>query len=209
MKKKIYLFNVIPLLTIKKDSSQKKFLLFNALPIITIKQKEIKGNTYVANAYDNEWTQYNYATCAKVGKKLYCGGKTVLSKNTYLGDYVCFNGCEIHGAGKVTIGNNFHSGVELLIITQNHNYDSGSEIPYASDDYVYKDVTIGDFVWIGSRVMILPGTKIGKGAIIQGGAVVHGEIPPYAIAGGNPAKVFKYRDKKHFDELEKNKQYKH
>ncbi len=49
--------------------------------------------------------------------------------------------------------------------------------------------------------MILPGTKIGEGAIIQGGAVVHGEIPPYAIAGGNPAKVFKYRDIEHFKKL--------
>ena len=49
--------------------------------------------------------------------------------------------------------------------------------------------------------MILPGTKIGEGAIIQGGSVVHGEIPPYAIAGGNPAKVFKYRDIEHFKKL--------
>ena len=65
----------------------------------------------------------------------------------------------------------------------------------------YKDVTIDDFVWLGSRVTILPGTKIGEGAIIQAGSVVHGEIPPYAIAGGNPAKVFKYRDIEHFKKL--------
>ncbi|MFI3242531.1 MAG: hypothetical protein R3Y43_08200 [Alphaproteobacteria bacterium] len=51
--------------------------------------------------------------------------------------------------------------------------------------------------------MILPGKKIGDGAIIQGGSVVHGEIPKYAIAGGNPAKVFKYRNKEHYDKLEK------
>ena len=42
---------------------------------------------------------------------------------------------------------------------------------------------------------------IGEGAIIQAGAVVHGEIPPYAIVGGNPAKVFKYRDIEHFQKL--------
>ena len=40
-----------------------------------------------------------------------------------------------------------------------------------------------------------------EGAIIQGGSVVHGEIPPYAIAGGNPAKVFKYRNIEHFQKL--------
>ncbi len=68
---------------------------------------------------------------------------------------------------------------------------------------IKKDVIIDSYVWIGSRVTILPGTKIGEGAIIQGGAVVHGEIPPYSIAGGNPAKVFKTRDNRRFEQLKK------
>lgn len=135
----------------------------------------------------------------KLGKSLYVGGPSFIGNNVYLGEHVCFNGMQIHGSGKVTIGNYFHSGVECLIIAQNHNYE-GEEIPY-DKTYIYKDIEIGDFVWLGSRVMILPGTKIGEGAIIQGGSVVHGEIPPYAIAGGNPAKVFKYRDIEHFKKL--------
>ena len=52
-----------------------------------------------------------------------------------------------------------------------------------------------------SRSGVLPWTHIGEGAIIQASAVVHGDIPPYAIAGGNPAKVFKYRDIEHFQKL--------
>ena len=56
-------------------------------------------------------------------------------------------------------------------------------------------------MWIGTNVIILPGTHIGEGAIIQAGAVVHGEIPPMAIAGGNPAKVFAWRDREHYEEL--------
>lgn len=136
------------------------------------------------------------------GKHIFVGGKTSLSKNTILGDHINFNGLRIMGDGNIKIGNYFHSGVECLIIAQNHNYDKGEAIPY-DKTYIYKDIEIGDFVWLGSRVMILPGTKIGKGAIIQGGSVVHGTIPDYAIAGGNPAKVFKYRDIKHFQELEK------
>ena len=135
-----------------------------------------------------------------IGKNLFVGGFSRTTKNTFLSNNVSFNGMQIHGGGKVTIGQYFHSGVECLIITQNHNYDTGDAIPY-DESYIYKDVEIGDFVWIGSRVMILPGTKIGEGAIIQGGSVVHGEIPPYAIAGGNPAKVFKYRDIEHFKKL--------
>lgn len=135
-----------------------------------------------------------------IGKDFYCGGYSTCTSNTILGEHVCFNGMTIQGKGTVKIGRYFHSGVECFILSQNHNYDTGNAIPYDSTN-ICKDVEIGDFVWIGSRVMILPGAKIGEGAIIQGGAVVHGEIPPYAIAGGNPAKVFKYRDIEHFEKL--------
>lgn len=139
-------------------------------------------------------------TAKSCGKDLYVGGFSYVTPQTELGEHVCFNGMQIHGDGEVKIGRYFHSGVECLIITRNHNYDNGTAIPY-DDTYIRKSVEIGDFVWIGSRVMILPGTKIGEGAIIQGGSVVHGEIPAYAIAGGNPAKVFKYRDIEHFLKL--------
>ena len=53
------------------------------------------------------------------------------------------------------------------------------------------------------NVLILPGTHIGEGAIIQAGSVVHGYIPALAIAGGNPAKVFSWRDRKHYEVLKK------
>lgn len=106
---------------------------------------------------------------------------------------------KITGKGRVDIGSYVIAAGDCMIITQNHNYE-GDAIPY-DDTLNFRDVVIGDFVWIGARVLILPGTKIGEGAIIQGGAVVHGEIPPYAIAGGNPAKVFKYRDAEHFKKL--------
>lgn len=135
-----------------------------------------------------------------IGKNFYCGGFSTCTSTTIIGDNVNFNGMTIMGKGTVRIGKHFHSGIECLILSQNHNYDTGNAIPYDNTN-ICKDVEIGDFVWLGSRVMILPGTKIGEGAIIQGGAVVHGEIPAYAIAGGNPAKVFKYRDIEHFEKL--------
>ena len=58
----------------------------------------------------------------------------------------------------------------------------------------YKPVVISDDVWIGARVTILPGAKIGKGVIVGAGAVVTGEIPDYAVIGGVPARVIKYRN---------------
>ena len=112
----------------------------------------------------------------------------------------------IQGNGKVVIGNYFHSGEDCLIITHNHNYDTGDSIPY-DKTYIYKDVIIEDFVWIGSRVTILPGVRIGEGAVIQAGSVVSSDIPSYAVAGGNPAKVFKYRDIEHFKKLKEEQKF--
>ena len=77
----------------------------------------------------------------------------IFNKNVYIGDYCNFNGMQILGGGKVTIGNFFHSGVECMMITQNNNYE-GNEIPYDST-YICKNVTIGDCVWFGNRVMVV------------------------------------------------------
>lgn len=122
-----------------------------------------------------------------------CTDKTTLGKN------VNFNGMNIGGCGSVIIGDNFHSGIDCLIITQNHNYE-GTKIPY-DDTYICRDVFIEDNVWLGNRVIILGGVTIGEGAIIQAGSVVVKDIPKYAIAGGHPAMVFNHRDKKHYEEL--------
>jgi virginiamycin A acetyltransferase len=55
------------------------------------------------------------------------------------------------------------------------------------------DTTIGHDVWIGYRAMIVKGATIGDGAIIASGAVVFSDVPPFAIAAGNPAQIIRYR----------------
>jgi len=155
--------------------------------------------------YRNKYKNRIIKQAASVGAGLKVNYKSNVTNNTYLGKNVNFNGMIISGGGKVTIGDNFHSGSECLIITQNHNFDHGRTIPYDFDSYIFKDVKIGDNVWIGSRVIILPGVEIGEGAIIQAGAVVSKDIPRFGIAGGNPAKVFKYRDKEHYLSLKEKK----
>lgn len=141
----------------------------------------------------------------EVGDSLEINNFSSCTYNTVLGFHVCFNGMQITGGGNCKIGDYFHSGQDCLIMTENHNYE-GMEIPYDST-YIYKNVEIGDCVWLGSRVIILPGTKIGEGAIIQAGSVVHGDIPECAIVGGNPAKVFKYRDIEHYKNLKELKKF--
>ncbi|MCI0537723.1 MAG: acyltransferase [Verrucomicrobiales bacterium] len=142
----------------------------------------------------------------QTGRPLKVNGRSRVTAATSIGDNAHFNGMEIHGIGNVTIGNNFHSGVECLIICSNHNYDHGSALPYDEVD-IPKDVIIEDNVWLGSRVIILGGVRIGEGAIIQAGAVVVKDVPPCGIAGGIPARVFKYRDIAHYEKLRAEKRF--
>ena len=133
-------------------------------------------------------------------------GESYVTPKTTLGNNVNFNGMKIQGSGNVTIGNNFHSGIECMIITSIHNYDNGKAIPY-DDTIISKDVTIEDNVWLGNRVTILPGVTIGEGAIIQAGSVVVKDVEKYGIAGGHPAKTFKYRDVEHYEKLKKENKF--
>ncbi len=142
-------------------------------------------------------------TAKSIGKNFYCGKFSTVNKNTIIKNNVRLNGLHISGNGKVILGNYFIAGFESLIISDTHNY-KGTDLPYDRTS-ITKETLIEDFVWIGARTIILAGSKIGEGAIIQAGAVVHGEIPPLAIAGGNPAKVFRYRDKEHFLKIKLNK----
>ena len=146
------------------------------------------------------WKVRRQAACC--GRDLKVGGKSSVSNNTYLGDNVSFNGMLITGRGKVVIGNNFHAGPECLMISQIHNYDGGEAIPY-DGTYIAKAITIEDNVWFGSRVIVLGEVRIGEGAIIQAGSCVVSDVPKCAIAGGHPAKVFKYRDIEHYERLKK------
>ncbi len=134
------------------------------------------------------------------------GGPTSLTRNTFLGHNINFNGLVITGGGKVTIGDNFHSGPECLFISQNHNFDHGAAIPYDST-YIYKPIEIGNNVWLGSRVIVLGGVKIGEGAIIQAGSCVVSDIPAYSIAGGHPAKVFSQRNVEHYERLKADRKF--
>lgn len=141
----------------------------------------------------------------RVGIGLRVGGVSSVTRFTEIGDNVTLNGVDITGDGKVVIGSNTKIGTDTHIISQSHNYES-DKLPYG-DDYILKDVIIGECVWIGFRTIVLPGAKIGDGAIIQAGSVVHGEIPSCAIAGGNPVKVFAWRDKGRYEKLRKESSY--
>jgi maltose O-acetyltransferase len=94
--------------------------------------------------------------------------------------------------GKLTIESGTIIGPRLKVHTSNHNYESNM-IPY-NDEYIVKDVYIGENVWIGADVSIMPGIIIGQGAVVAACSVVTKNVPSYAVIGGNPAKIIKYRN---------------
>lgn len=84
-------------------------------------------------------------------------------------------------------------GPDVRIITINHKTER-TDIPMKGQGVLSpQKVTICDDVWIGARVIILPGVTIGKGSIIGAGAVVTKDVPEYAVMGGVPARVIKFR----------------
>lgn len=97
----------------------------------------------------------------------------------YIGNFVVFG-------PNVTI----RGGDHRIDLIGKHIYEIGEGEKLPKND---KDVRIDDGVWCGCNVTILKGCHIGKGAVIAAGAVVTKDVPPYAIVGGNPAKVIKYR----------------
>lgn len=95
--------------------------------------------------------------------------------------------------GDVRIGKDVMMGTNCIIYSRNHAFDR-IDIPMRAQGFSQvKPVVIEDDVWIGGRVTILPGVRVGTGAVIGAGAVVTKNVPPYAVMGGNPAKVLRYR----------------
>jgi acetyltransferase-like isoleucine patch superfamily enzyme len=115
-------------------------------------------------------------------------------------------GAYINCTGGVHIGRYFHVGRNLTIYSTEHKFRDSNYIPYSKTP-IAKPVVIEDFVWIGSNVTILPGVRVGQGAIIAAGSVVADSVSPLTIVGGVPARVIGTRDERQFNELMKNGQY--
>lgn len=146
------------------------------------------------------------AWCARliaqsVGKGVNIEKGAVFYSDLTIGDY---SGIGINSAvhGECHIGKNVMMGPDCIIYTRNHRFDD-TGIPMCEQGFSEdRPVYIGDDVWIGGRVIILPGVKVGDHAIIGAGSVVTKDVPSWAIAAGNPAAVKKYRKKEVLTEVD-------
>lgn len=92
------------------------------------------------------------------------------------------------------IGNHVLIAQRVALLAVTHNIDK-TEIPISQQGSTpVNPVIIEDDVWLGRNVIVMPGVRIRKGAIVGAGAVVTKDIPSYAIVGGVPAKIIRYRN---------------
>ena len=141
-----------------------------------------------------------------------CGEKVFIDSSTEIADpkivsignfcHIQMN-CVLWGYGGFKIGDGTILAHDIQIFARNHNYDSDDlhSIPYDERD-IPRKVVIGKNVWIGARTTILPGVTIGDGVVIGAASVVTQDVPAYAVIGGNPAKIIKYRNREIYQKLE-------
>lgn len=110
-----------------------------------------------------------------------CGLNITIGRRTFIN-----MGCSFQDWGGIKIGDDCLIGHNCTICTVNHSKD-----PERRGDMTCASVTIGDKVWIGANVTILPGVSIGDGSIIAAGAVVNKNVQAGTIAAGIPAKEIK------------------
>lgn len=124
---------------------------------------------------------------------------TGLSANVTIGNncYIGTNFSILAGAN-VVIENEVLIASNVLITSEDHGMNPESEIPYMNQPLICKEVRVGEGTWIGEKVSVLPGVRIGRKCIIGTNAVVTKDIPDYSIAVGIPARVVKkYSFEKH------------
>lgn len=164
-------------------------------------EKDIKGRStfrYILGLIARWKQHFKYDKAVRIARKkgATVGDNVVMplslakaaNSNLKIGDHVSIQTDKIDLRNPVTIGNHVIIGSETEIITTSHNIDSEEW------EHKHYGITIEDYVWIPTRVMILPSCrKIQYGGVISSGSVVVKDVESMSVVGGNPAKEFKKR----------------
>ncbi len=113
-------------------------------------------------------------------------GDVILGKKVLIG-------CGSKITGPITFGDNILLGQDVVMSALNHDYEDPTK-PIVDQWYTVKEIIVEDGVWMGAGVIVTPGVRIGKNAVVGAGSVVTKDVPPYSVVVGNPARVVKYYD---------------
>ena len=123
------------------------------------------------------------------GSSIFMNCKFDCASGLIIGCYsVVNNNCRLDSRGMLKIGDNVSISNDTIILTADHDLNS---VVFGGRN---KEVVIDDYVWIGTRAMILPGIKIGKGAVVAAGSIVTKNVEDYNIVAGIPAKKIGMRN---------------
>lgn len=115
------------------------------------------------------------------------GGRVKIGDNTRIGSF-----CNIRSDSGISIGSDCYVAQFVSIVDGGYEFRDKT-LPIASSRYRSKASCVGNNVWLGVGAVILPGVTVGDGAVVGAGAIVTRDVPPYAVAVGNPARILEYR----------------
>ncbi|WP_439816316.1 acyltransferase [Zavarzinia sp. CC-PAN008] len=116
------------------------------------------------------------------------GGNIRIGRNVGINPY-----CVLYGHGGLTIGDDVLIAAHTIIIPANHRFER-TDVPINAQGIRARGVVIEDDVWLGARVTVLDGVRIGRGAVVAAGAVVTKDVAPMTIVAGVPAAPIGRRD---------------
>lgn len=170
----------------KNNVTLGKKVVFKKKALVNVHKEAsvIIGDNVIINSNNNGYHVNMFSPC-----KLMADRPNAIIE---IGDNTRLHGSCLHAYKKISIGKNCLIAANCQIIDGNgHDLsfpDTSNRINTKGDS---KEVIIEDDVWLATGVVVLPGVKIGKGSVITANSVVHKDIPPMVIAGGNPIKIIK------------------
>jgi acetyltransferase-like isoleucine patch superfamily enzyme len=140
-----------------------------------------KGIVLGDNVKIGAYSVLSGAPVSNLGEGIRMGANSAVDAYSFIGS-----------SGFVSIGENVIMGQHVGFHPENHDFDR-TDIPIRLQGTTRQGITIEDDVWVGSNAIFLDGAHVGHGSVIGAGSIVRGNIPPYSIAVGAPAKVIRSR----------------